>query len=167
MHAFGSIMKLEGARGLYKGALPTSSRAAVVAAAEIATYDETKCALLRHQLVPNGVALHLFSAVLSGFLATLASSPFDVVKSRIMSQPFDAKGVGLHYNGMADCFAKSWKAEGWRFAIKGLLPNFMNKGPTVVLMFLFYEQIQKVGDRFLDSSVNLSCCWGGGVAVLT
>jgi len=149
-HAFSSIVRLEGARGLYKGVVPTSARAAAVCAAEIASYDEVKCALLRSRYLPEGVALHLVSGILSGFFAVLASSPFDVVKSRIMSQPFDSRGVGVHYTGMTDCFRKSWQSEGLRFAFKGFWPNYACKGPSVVLLFMLYEQIQRVGDQFLD-----------------
>mmetsp|Transcript_644 Transcript_644/g.2269 ORF Transcript_644/g.2269 Transcript_644/m.2269 type:complete len:325 (+) Transcript_644:120-1094(+) len=150
-HALVSIVRQEGALGLYKGVGPTSLRAAAVAAAEIASYEETKLFTLRRQWFSDGVRLHLLAGVLSGLVASAVSSPFDVVKSRLMSQPFDQRGVGLHYAGMVDCFAKSWRGEGIRFAFKGFLPICLNKCPTVVLLFVLYEQIQRHGDRWLDS----------------
>merc|ERR1712232_169338 len=103
-----TIFRQEGFVGLYKGVVPTSMRAAVVAASEIASYDEIKCALLRRQWLPDGVALHLLVGVMSGFFASFVSSPFDVIKSRLMSQPFDVSGVGQWYSGTVDCFYKSF-----------------------------------------------------------
>mmetsp|Transcript_80307 Transcript_80307/g.236231 ORF Transcript_80307/g.236231 Transcript_80307/m.236231 type:complete len:326 (+) Transcript_80307:213-1190(+) len=149
--ALASIVRQEGALGLYKGVGPTSLRAAAVGAAEIASYEEVKLLILRRQWFRDGVPLHLATGVLSGLVASAASSPFDVVKSRLMSQPFDARGVGLHYAGMLDCFAKSRRAEGIGFAFKGFFPICLNKCPTVVLLFVLYEQIKRHGDRWLDS----------------
>lgn len=149
--AFKSVVRQEGLLGLYKGVGPTTLRAAAVAAAEMASYDEVKLLILRRKWFADGVPLHLATGVLSGLIASVVSSPFDVVKSRLMSQPFDQRGVGLHYAGMLDCFAKSWQAEGFRFAFKGFLPICMNKCPTVVLLFVLYEQVKKHGDRWLDS----------------
>jgi len=148
--AFMTIVRQEGLLSLYKGVGPSSLRAAAVAAAEMASYDEIKLTVLRRKWFPDSVALHLATGVLSGLIASLVSSPFDVVKSRLMTQPFDARGVGLHYSGMADCFVKSWRAEGLRFCFKGFLPICLNKCPTVVLLFVLYEQIQRHADRWLD-----------------
>lgn len=152
VHAATSIVKHEGFRGLYKGANPTSARAAVVAASEIVSYDEIKVLFLRRGWLQEGVPLHLVSALISGFVATLCSSPFDVVKSRLMTQPFDSNGVGLQYRGMLDCFVKSFRHEGVRFAFKGFWPNYMNKGPSVLLLFVFYEQLRKLGDSILGEA---------------
>mmetsp|Transcript_40127 Transcript_40127/g.93202 ORF Transcript_40127/g.93202 Transcript_40127/m.93202 type:complete len:328 (-) Transcript_40127:135-1118(-) len=151
-HAFASVARQEGFLGLYKGVGPSSLRAAAVAAAEMASYDEVKLTVLRRQWLADGAPLHIASGILSGLIASAASSPFDVVKSRLMSQPFDERGVGLHYTGMVDCFAKSWRAEGIRFAFKGFLPICLNKCPTVVLLFLLYEQFQRLGDRWLEGN---------------
>lgn len=151
-HAATSIMRQEGARGLYKGAGPASLRATIVAMTEIAGYDEVKCMLLRHGWFREGIPLHFAAAMVSGLLSTLAASPFDVIKSRLMSQPFDASGVGLHYTGLVDCMAKSFRAEGWRFAFKGFWIAYLSKGPTVVLLWVLYEQLRTRGDRWLDGA---------------
>jgi hypothetical protein len=44
--------------------------------------------------------------VASGFFCAITSSPFDVVKSRVMGQPVGPNGKGLYYSGMIDCFVK-------------------------------------------------------------
>eukprot|EP00927_Polykrikos_kofoidii_P060449 TRINITY_DN5542_c0_g1_i2.p1 TRINITY_DN5542_c0_g1~~TRINITY_DN5542_c0_g1_i2.p1 ORF type:complete len:393 (+),score=51.33 TRINITY_DN5542_c0_g1_i2:171-1181(+) len=145
-----SIVRNEGWRGLWKGAIPGATRAGVVNMAEIAAYDEIKSLVLRQNLMSEGLQLHLATAMITGFLSTLASCPFDVVKSRLMSQPFDDRGVGLRYRGMGDCFVKCFRAEGLPFLWRGFGPCYANKGPTVVILFLTYEQLRTQGDRWLD-----------------
>lgn len=39
-------------------------------------------------------------------MCALTTSPFDVVKSRVMGQPVGPNGRGLLYSGMLDCFVK-------------------------------------------------------------
>eukprot|EP00927_Polykrikos_kofoidii_P060450 TRINITY_DN5542_c0_g2_i1.p1 TRINITY_DN5542_c0_g2~~TRINITY_DN5542_c0_g2_i1.p1 ORF type:complete len:337 (+),score=42.67 TRINITY_DN5542_c0_g2_i1:173-1183(+) len=148
--AFVSIVRNEGWRGLWKGAIPGATRAGVVNMAEIAAYDEIKSLVLRQNTISEGFQLHFATAMITGFLSTVASCPFDVVKSRLMSQPFDDRGVGLRYRGMGDCFMKCLRAEGWPFLWRGFGPCYANKGPTVVILFLMYEQLRTRGDRWLD-----------------
>eukprot|EP00929_Paragymnodinium_shiwhaense_P035617 TRINITY_DN19201_c0_g1_i1.p1 TRINITY_DN19201_c0_g1~~TRINITY_DN19201_c0_g1_i1.p1 ORF type:complete len:361 (-),score=47.66 TRINITY_DN19201_c0_g1_i1:321-1349(-) len=149
-HAATDIWRREGPRGLYKGVWPTTNRAAAVNMVEIASYDEIKCFLMRHGAA-DGAQLHFTSAMVAGFFSTAVSCPFDVIKSRLMSQPFDAQGHGLHYSGMLDCCMKSLRTEGWRFMYRGFWPAYLNKGPTVVIMYMLFEQLRIHGDRWLDS----------------
>eukprot|EP00472_Partenskyella_glossopodia_P008895 CAMPEP_0197526566 /NCGR_PEP_ID=MMETSP1318-20131121/18247_1 /TAXON_ID=552666 /ORGANISM="Partenskyella glossopodia, Strain RCC365" /LENGTH=274 /DNA_ID=CAMNT_0043080779 /DNA_START=5 /DNA_END=829 /DNA_ORIENTATION=- len=148
-HAASSIVKEGGWIGLYRGVGPTTGRAAVVAAAELGSYDEIKM-FLRRRGAQEGVPLHLGTAALAGLCATAASSPFDVVKSRVMSQPVNARGEGIRYSGMIDCIQKSFRNEGIRFMWRGFFANYLNKGPTVVLFFALYEQVQYRLDLLLD-----------------
>merc|ERR1719361_1071300 len=72
-----------------------------------------------------------------------------------MTQPFGPDGVGLRYAGMLDCLRKSLRAEGLRFGFKGFWPNYLSKGPTVVILFLLYEQARLWGDWWLDKDKEL------------
>jgi hypothetical protein len=123
-HAFGEIARTEGARGLYKGVSPTVQRAAVVAAVELSSYDECKTLMVQWGWGATSVATHFGASIMAGFLSTIASSPLDVVKSRVMNQPVDANGRGLRYSSTLDCFRKSTQAEGVLSLWKGFLPNF-------------------------------------------
>ena len=49
--AFRQIAETEGVRGLYSGVSPTMQRASLVAAAELATYDEIKSRLIGNGLM--------------------------------------------------------------------------------------------------------------------
>jgi hypothetical protein len=142
-HAFKVIADTEGFRGLYKGVGPTVQRAAAVAAVELSSYDECKEMIVKSLgWQASEVKTHLSASIMAGFLATIASSPFDVVKSRVMNQPVDAQGRGLRYSSTIDCFRKSIAAEGVLSLWKGFLPNFARLGPHCVVTFMVIEQLR-------------------------
>jgi hypothetical protein len=141
-----SIQSQEGWLGFYRGAGPTTFRAAVVAASELASYDLIKQSLLNvTSLSKTDTSLQMLSAACAGFISTVCSSPFDVIKSRVMSQAIDPiTRQPLKYQGMIDCARISLRREGISFMWRGFWPNYMNKGPTVMLFFLLYEKISQI-----------------------
>jgi solute carrier family 25 uncoupling protein 8/9 len=140
---FTSTVKQEGVIGLWKGVGPTVGRATALAAAELATYDEVKAQFKKHHVITeDGLVLHASTALVSGFAATVASSPFDVVKSRVMAQPIDASGKGVLYSGMVSCFAKSVRSEGPFALYRGFWPNFGRVVPRVTIVFIVMEQLK-------------------------
>lgn len=80
------ILSVEGIAGLWRGAGPAVQRAALVNLGELATYDQAKHTLLSLQLVPEGLPAHVASSVASGLVASLVSTPADVIKTRLMAQ---------------------------------------------------------------------------------
>mmetsp|Transcript_15650 Transcript_15650/g.49431 ORF Transcript_15650/g.49431 Transcript_15650/m.49431 type:complete len:148 (-) Transcript_15650:433-876(-) len=142
-HAFFSIVKEEGVLGLWKGVGPTCGRATALAAAELATYDEVKTQFLHKGIFTEGLLCTCATAFVSGFVSTVASSPFDVVKSRVMGQPLDAAGKPTLYSGMVDCFLKSSAKEGPMSLYNGFWPNFGRVVPRVTIVFIVMEQLKK------------------------
>ena len=77
--------------------------------------------------------------------AVTASMPFDVVKSRLMSQR--ARDASLrqtkarNYSGIIDCFQQSVKDDGVRVLFKGWIPAYVKLAPYTVLSFFFVERI--------------------------
>jgi len=132
--AFFNIVKTEGVRGLYIGVGPTVSRATVLAAAELASYDEIKQRILARQILEEGLPLHAVTAMCAGFIAAFACNPFDVVKSRIMRSS--------QYSGMADCFSQTIQNEGVPALWKGFIPAWTRVGPRVVIIFITMEQLR-------------------------
>lgn len=154
--AFWRIRRREGWRGFYKGAGPVTIRAGVVAAAELSSYDEIKGGLKRNTSLKEGVWLHLMTSMAAGFFSTVVSSPFDVIKSRVITQPIHAEtGEPLHYTGMLDCLQKSLKSEGPSFMWRGFWINYLNKGPCVVIMFMAYERIRLFAEGVPEEAVEL------------
>ena len=58
---------------------------------ELATYDEAKGMIKAQTGLSEGVVLHTASALCSGFVAALLSTPADVCKSRVMSGELTCK----------------------------------------------------------------------------
>ena len=149
MHALQCIVRQEGVRGLWKGVGPTMGRATALAAAELSTYDQIKGLLLLQQqssssssFFQEGLACTVTTAAISGWLGTVASSPFDVVKSRVMGQPVQANGTGTLYRGMVHCFVVTVQQEGIMSLYKGFWPNFGRIVPRVVIVFVVMEHLK-------------------------
>ena len=84
----------------------------------------------------------MVTAFISGFVSTVVSSPFDVVKSRVMGQPLNPDGTGKLFGGMIDCFFKSASSEGPMSLYNGFWPNFGRVVPRVLIVFMVMEQLK-------------------------
>ncbi len=58
----------------------------------MATYDKAKHWLLAHTSLKDDAVTHGISSAGAGLAAAIASTPADVVKTRIMNQPYDKSG---------------------------------------------------------------------------
>lgn len=138
-----TTVRTEGVFGLWTGCGPTVGRATALAAAELSTYDEAKQQIKAYKIIEkDGLPLHCTTAFISGFVSTVASSPFDVVKSRVMGQPLDPSGKPTLYNGMVDCFIKVSRDEGPMSLYRGFWPNFGRVVPRVTIVFIVMEQLK-------------------------
>lgn len=147
-HAFWTIARTEGIRGLWTGVGPTVQRAAILTAAQIPSYDHTKHTLLNAQLMEEGPALHGVSSVIAGFVTALSTSPFDVVKTRMMNQKKHTSGAPLVYKNTLHCIGKIIRHEGILGLYKGFIPNWMRIGPHTIVTFFVFERLrQLVGMR--------------------
>ncbi|KAF4044002.1 Mitochondrial carrier protein [Phytophthora infestans] len=138
--AFSMIYQREGFRGFLRGMPPNIQRGFIVNAAELGTYDHSKELLISSGLLKEGVLAHTGASCVAGFAGAAASNPIDVVKTRLMSQPTDASGKGLHYKGMMDCVRKTFQEGGASAFYKGFIPNWMRKAPWCVVFFVTYEK---------------------------
>ena len=80
------VVRDEGVLALWRGSMPTVARAMALNAAMLATADQVKEALAPHlgglASLPNLVA----SSLVAGVAASVASLPFDMVKTRLQKQ---------------------------------------------------------------------------------
>ncbi|GAM22403.1 hypothetical protein SAMD00019534_055780 [Acytostelium subglobosum LB1] len=148
------ITKEEGLFSLWKGCSPNLIRAMFMTAGQIASYDQSKQMMLASGYFQDNVKTHLIASTISAFVASLVTSPIDVIKTRIMnakkSTPASSTATtpgGVQqpqpvvYKGTIDCFAKTFKSEGIAAFYKGFGPYFMRLGPHTILTFLFMEQL--------------------------
>ena len=72
-----------GFKGFFTGVQLTITRAIVLNAVLLSTYDHFKHFILGHNLLKDGYLTHFMASMGSGLCITVATSPFDVVKTRI------------------------------------------------------------------------------------
>ncbi|XP_069664782.1 putative mitochondrial transporter UCP3 isoform X1 [Haliaeetus albicilla] len=138
MDAYRTIAREEGIRGLWRGTLPNIARNAIINCGELVTYDLIKDALLRAHLMTDNVPCHFVAAFGAGFCATVVASPVDVVKTRYMNA-----GPG-QYRNVLSCFLALLMQDGLAGFYKGFIPSFLRLGSWNVVMFVSYEQLQRV-----------------------
>ena len=95
------IPREEGITGLWKGAVPTVSRAISLNIGMLVSYEEAKERITR-LLGPGRLTLLMASAV-SGVFTALFSLPFDNVKTKLQKQKALPDGT-LPYKGFGNCF---------------------------------------------------------------
>ncbi|CAI2738454.1 unnamed protein product, partial [Dicrocoelium dendriticum] len=79
------IFREEGLTALWRGAVPTMGRAAVVNGAQLASYSQTKQQILDSGLFQDGIGVHFMASMFSGFVTSVFSLPVDIIKTRIQN----------------------------------------------------------------------------------
>lgn len=146
---FLSVWRQEGVRGLWRGVNPTAQRAAVIAAVELPVYDYCKGKLMN--AFGDRVSNHFISSVIASLGSAIASTPIDVIRTRLMNQKrlkpgIDAAVVASEhlYTGTLDCMVKTVRHEGFWALYKGFMPTWVRMGPWNVIFFVTYEQLKLI-----------------------
>nr|VZI01060.1 unnamed protein product [Spirometra erinaceieuropaei] len=117
------IIKEEGLLALWRGAVPTMGRAAVVNVAQLVSYSQFKQMILEHKLMTDGVGVYLVSSMCSALITTIASLPVDIAKTRIQNmRTINGKP---EYSGMIDVFSRVIRQEGATALWKGFTPYIL------------------------------------------
>jgi hypothetical protein len=93
-----------GIKGFYKGVSANVMRACVLNGTKMACYDQIKESIIKSNMVKNDLVVQFVSAFLSGFFMSITVTPFDMIRTKLMSQPMNQK----IYNGFFDC-AKNFR----------------------------------------------------------
>ncbi|XP_064787019.1 mitochondrial 2-oxoglutarate/malate carrier protein isoform X2 [Oncorhynchus masou masou] len=110
-NALARITKEEGVTTLWRGCIPTMARAVVVNAAQLASYSQSKQALIETGYFVDGIFLHFCASMISGLVTTAASMPVDIVKTRIQNMRM-IDGKPEFKNGL-DVLARVIRNEGF------------------------------------------------------
>jgi len=143
-----SIIREEGVKGLSRGIGTNVTRAILMNASQVGSYDFFKTWLLAnpvpltdHQM-REGLFLHVVASTLAGTVATTVCSPADVVRSRVMASTD---------KGPLEVIIGSVRQEGVRFLFKGWTPAFVRLAPNTVLLFVFFEQLKLTWKKAFSS----------------
>jgi hypothetical protein len=140
--AIRTIPKQEGFASFYRGLTPSLGRAAIMYGTSCAAYDHAKYLLVSSAAAGSffagdkNMSSHVCASLMSGFIASCVSAPFDVVKTRIMNQPAESK----MYSGPIDCVMKTVRSEGVAALYKGFIPTYLRLAPWQMIFFVTAEQ---------------------------
>ncbi|KAI8453961.1 mitochondrial carrier domain-containing protein [Phakopsora pachyrhizi] len=124
-NALGRMIREEGFQSLTRGMVPNVSRAILMNASQLATYDSIKNRLLSTRFFKEGLFLHFCASSMAGAIATTICSPFDVIKSRVMNSTGNDDTV-------VRVIRRSFREEGIRWMFRGWTPAFIRLGPNTV-----------------------------------
>ena len=128
------IVRQEGVAALWKGTTPSMARAALLTAAQCATYDEVKTLFTRHLGWEDGIGTHLAVSGVAGLVTTTVTAPVDMVKTNMF--------INTTYSGPWDCVTDIYRRQGLRGLFKGWGANWARQGPMTTLVFVCNEAIR-------------------------
>ncbi|KAK5110217.1 hypothetical protein LTR62_006213 [Meristemomyces frigidus] len=138
-HAIDGLIRMvreEGFGSLFRGVWPNSTRAVLMTASQLASYDIFKRELLQRTNMGDNLTTHFSASFMAGFVATTVCSPVDVIKTRVMS--------AKTRESMVELLTRITKNEGFGWMFKGWVPSFVRLGPHTVFTFMFLEQHKKI-----------------------
>ncbi|KAI1005020.1 hypothetical protein K3495_g3201 [Podosphaera aphanis] len=147
LNGFIRMTKEEGWKSHFRGVIPNSLRAALVTAAQLASYDGFKRLIVSHTPLRHDLSIQLSASCLAGFVATTVCNPVDVIKSRIMSASQRQK--------IGTLLADLYRLDGIKWVFRGWLPSFVRLGPHTVATLLFLEQHKNIYKKLkgVDKSI--------------
>lgn len=145
LDALTSIVRNEGASGLFRGLVPSISAIAPNAAIQFGTYNFI---LERYKLFMEIESVSrqtiLLAGTCSGIIAKTCIYPLDLTKKRLQIQEFHGHrttfGKNITTTGMLDCLRKTFAEERYAGLYKGLSPAVIKSGMMSGFYFFFYEE---------------------------
>lgn len=141
-HAIDGLFRMireEGPGSIFRGVWPNSTRAVLMTASQLASYDIFKKELLERFKMHDDLYTHFTASFMAGFVATTVCSPVDVIKTRIMSAKTSESILTL--------VSQITRNEGIMWVFKGWVPSFVRLGPHTIATFIFLEQHKKIYRR--------------------
>ncbi|XP_022103614.1 mitochondrial folate transporter/carrier-like [Acanthaster planci] len=160
VHTCQQVIRQNGWRGLYQGAVPNVWGAGASWGLYFFFYNAIKAYMQDGRPEPLGPGSHMLAATQSGILTLLITNPLWVTKTRLCLQYEGmSKGVRLHtsqgakymYKGMLDALWKISRHEGIPGLYKGLIPGLFGVSHGA-LQFMAYEELKKLRQRVGDES---------------
>jgi len=136
------IAREEGVMAFWRGSTPFVTRACLVGATQVATYDQFKA--IYANLGIKGNSNVVCSSMTAGLLYATITMPFESAKNRMASQKPDPETGKLPYTSTMQTLQGVASKEGALTLYNGFLPYFMRCGGHTVLMFFMVEELQRM-----------------------
>ncbi|KAJ5666033.1 Mitochondrial dicarboxylate transporter [Penicillium maclennaniae] len=142
-HAFHGLIEMtrtEGFGSLFRGVWPNSTRAVLMTASQLASYDTFKKMCMEQVGMGDHLGTHFTASFMAGFVATTVCSPVDVIKTRVMTASHaDGRGQSI-----VSLLRDICRKEGLAWTFRGWVPSFIRLGPHTIATFLFLEEHKKL-----------------------
>jgi len=126
----------QGVAGFYRGVEANVLRACVLNATKMGVYDLSKGYITEATgWARKDVRTSFCSSFVAGFFMTCTVSPFDRIRTNLMSQPTDKK----IYDGLVDCAVKTVKRDGVVSLWRGFIPIWARFAPQATMQLLTLE----------------------------
>lgn len=149
VQAVGTIYRVEGVRGLYRGLGPALLQIAPLTGGQFMFYNMFGNVIKRLERLPENETLPptelFFCGGLAGLCTKLVVYPLDLAKKRLQIQGFaqNRQTFGQHFvaNHMLHCLYQVCRNEGFRGLYKGLNPSLLKAAFTSAFYFAIYDQL--------------------------
>jgi dicarboxylate transporter 10 len=142
-HAFHGLIEMtrtEGFGSLFRGVWPNSTRAVLMTASQLASYDTFKKMCMEQVGMGDHLGTHFTASFMAGFVATTVCSPVDVIKTRVMT----ASHADGRHQSIVSLLRDICRKEGLAWTFRGWVPSFIRLGPHTIATFLFLEEHKKL-----------------------
>ncbi|KAJ5549949.1 hypothetical protein N7461_004647 [Penicillium sp. DV-2018c] len=140
-HGLVQMTRTEGFGSLFRGVWPNSTRAILMTASQLASYDTFKKMCIDKVGMADNLGTHFTASFMAGFVATTVCSPVDVIKTRIMSASHSPGGQS---QSIVSLLRDICRKEGLGWTFRGWVPSFIRLGPHTIATFLFLEEHKKL-----------------------
>jgi solute carrier family 25 oxoglutarate transporter 11 len=141
-HAFTTIAKIEGAKGLLKGISTTSTRAMASTFGTLAFNAQAK-EMLQEAGAPEPLPV-IGGSMIAGFASAFFSLPFDFVKTQVQRMKPDPVSGKMPYKGTLDCAAKQLQAGGILRFWAGFPTYYAKMAPQVGITLIMQSQFKQL-----------------------
>ncbi|KAJ3155004.1 mitochondrial thiamine pyrophosphate transporter [Geranomyces variabilis] len=139
VQACSRILREEGYRGLWKGNLSAEYLYLTYGAVQFYTYHEYSAYLHRiSSSLPIAIPTELFAGALAGCTATVATYPFDLLRTRFAMQG----ASGGPYTSLLSAVRQIYAAEGVHGFYRGVVPSVLQMAPQMGIVFAAYGAIK-------------------------
>ncbi|GFR45395.1 hypothetical protein Agub_g6678 [Astrephomene gubernaculifera] len=130
------VVQESGVAGLWRGAVPSMARAALLTSSQVATYDSVKHEIMHATGWGDCAGTHLAASSFTGLVTTTVTNPADVIKTNMF-----VSGGGVR-KGISQTAADIFRADGVAGFFKGWTANYARLGPQTVITFLISEALR-------------------------
>lgn len=141
-NALSSILRDEGVGGLFKGAVPTATRAMALNFGMLGFNSLAKDALVDAGV--TGPAQVFGASAIAGFFASFFSLPFDYVKTQVQKMKPDPVTGELPFKGPIDCAMQQIKTGGITRLWTGFPTYYVRIAPHAMITLIAQDQVKKL-----------------------